>query len=522
MKSKITGIMMTVFLTLSVAVSVSLLGAPASYAQSSTAEEILVIDPYVPTPTHVRVEELIIPSGIELRDALKYASWWGSNLDDMHQNQPPFKKYFTKVKLYFRHTGPQAAFYFLTEALTADLRDEGWGEFKKKPFKLGAEDLKWGTTNHGEVVHRTRWTPSDARCTQDPRRTPLLLVQELTLKKGGKIDDAIAKAKAWVTTLRETGAYHKVRLLERITNSQLTVHLLLEPKNWGCINGGWRVFFERHGAEVFGQPFLWETHSDNLLIDAEALKVREASPTSPEAPSEGVTSIGSDNHVRIQELIIDPGVIPGIALGISRQWVGDLLGTGEFTHVTHYFHHTGPRFAIYFLTEAASAANLKNGWDKFLATNPMIPHHPDPPNWGTKNQGKVDYGLSQTGNDPPCAPPLEHRVPYLLVQALTLPMKGDQNAATEQARDWVTTLAGTHAYERVRLLKGVENSQLTAHLLIEPYGWACFEAGWEGFFEKQEANLFDKDFLWETHSDNLLVNPPPLGDLRPDGDTSPQ
>ena len=78
------------------------------------------------------------------------------------------------------------------------------------------------------------------------------------------------------------------------------------------------------------------------------------------------------NYLYIEEFEIATGVAPNDAIAEASQWVRDMRKTGEFKSVRLLIHNTGPRFALYVLSEPKSWQAIESGFDKFLTARPDI------------------------------------------------------------------------------------------------------------------------------------------------------
>jgi hypothetical protein len=85
------------------------------------------------------------------------------------------------------------------------------------------------------------------------------------------------------------------------------------------------------------------------------------------ARQESANPITASNYLYIEEFEFAAGVVPNAAIAEASQWVKDMRKTGEFKSVRLFIHNTGPRFALYVLTEPKSWQAIETGFGKFLA-----------------------------------------------------------------------------------------------------------------------------------------------------------
>ena len=91
-------------------------------------------------------------------------------------------------------------------------------------------------------------------------------------------------------------------------------------------------------------------------------------------------SFASANLLYIEEFELAPGVAMNEAVGEMQEWVKGYRETGEYKSVRLFFHHTGPKLAVYLLLEPNSWQAIQDGQNKFFEANPELMDNPF--NWG--------------------------------------------------------------------------------------------------------------------------------------------
>ena len=91
-------------------------------------------------------------------------------------------------------------------------------------------------------------------------------------------------------------------------------------------------------------------------------------------------SFASANLLYIEEFEIAPGVAVNEAVAEMQEWVKGYRETGEYKSVRLFFHHTGPKLAVYLLLEPKSWQAIQDGQNKFFEANADL--FDNPFNWG--------------------------------------------------------------------------------------------------------------------------------------------
>jgi len=88
------------------------------------------------------------------------------------------------------------------------------------------------------------------------------------------------------------------------------------------------------------------------------------------------TAMAETNYLYIEEFEIAPGQVPNQAIAMGSDVVRIMRETGEFKSVKLYWHHTGPRLALYILAEPNSWQAIETGFAKMFEAMPDFMDEP--------------------------------------------------------------------------------------------------------------------------------------------------
>jgi hypothetical protein len=80
-------------------------------------------------------------------------------------------------------------------------------------------------------------------------------------------------------------------------------------------------------------------------------------------------SYASANLLYIEEFELAAGATMNKAVAEMQEWVKGYRETGEYKSVRLFFHHTGPKLAVYILLEPNSWQAIQDGQNKFFEAN---------------------------------------------------------------------------------------------------------------------------------------------------------
>jgi len=87
-------------------------------------------------------------------------------------------------------------------------------------------------------------------------------------------------------------------------------------------------------------------------------------------------AFASANLLYIEEFELAAGAAMNEAVAEMQEWVKGYRETGEYKSVRLFFHHTGPKLAVYILLEPKSWQAIQDGQNKFFEANPELMDNP--------------------------------------------------------------------------------------------------------------------------------------------------